>query len=592
MWWTPHVTYASGARVNYAYDATGRLNSINVNPTNANGVGTDLSRTNLLLSSLQYNGANDLLGWTWADSVLYRRTYDTFGRIKTYPLGNPAGTGNAAGSTRTIGYDDGGRITGFTHANGAGTAQPTLDQSFGYDGLDRLVSAIVSAVQYGYAYDATGNRTSRTVAGTSYANGIAATNNRLTSVQTPGTSGTVTNTYAHDAAGNLTSDGASSFTYGARGRASSVTVAAGTLGYLYNGLELRTVKTGPVAVVPGGAAYYVYDEAGQQLGEYDSAGVPVHETIYLDGLPVGVIRQTRTGSGATLNVQSVADFVYSDHLATPRVIARASDHAIAWRWDGAEAFGATAPDENPSGLGAYKFNQRFPGQSFDAETGAFYNWHRSYSPALGRYTQSDPIGLVGGVNTYGYVGADPISSLDPDGLQAQSIRATQPTLQLTYTAPISSAQGALLVNQIRSFDPSFSYSVVRPSFSSGNNYSRADVNLLSSILRSQQTNQTCSRQGVQVGRFIGDQNGNMMIEPAGGSTVPYGRGGQDTHTLYPNGSNYMRLNPAGHGSANPTPHGHGHLPGAGVGRGGQGSSLDVLGNVVSPSSPAAHWPIY
>lgn len=412
------ITYPSGARVNYAYDATGRLSSINVNPTNANGVGTDLSRTNLLLSSLQYNGANDLLGWTWADSVLYRRTYDTFGRIKTYPLGNPAGTGNAAGSTRTIGYDDGGRITGFTHANGAGTAQPTLDQSFGYDGLDRLVSASVSAVQYGYAYDATGNRTSRTVAGTAYANGIAATSNRLTSVQTPGTSGTVTNTYLHDAAGNLTSDGAASFTYGSRGRASSVTVAAGTLGYLYNGLELRTVKTGPVSVVPGGAAYYVYDEAGQQLGEYDSAGVPVHETIYLNGLPVGVIRQTRTGSGATLNVQSVADFVYSDHLATPRVIARSSDHTIAWRWDGAEAFGATAPNENPNGLGAYKFNQRFPGQSFDAETGAFYNWHRSYSPALGRYVQSDPIGLDGGINTYSYAGGSPVGFVDPDGLAA------------------------------------------------------------------------------------------------------------------------------------------------------------------------------
>ena len=58
-----------------------------------------------------------------------------------------------------------------------------------------------------------------------------------------------------------------------------------------------------------------------------------------------------------------------------------------------------------------------------------------------------------------------------------------------------------------------------------------------------------------------------------------------------NGSNYMRLNPQGHGP-NPTPHGHGHLPGTGTGRGGQGSSTDIFGNVVPANSPDAHWPIY
>ena len=81
-----------------------------------------------------------------------------------------------------------------------------------------------------------------------------------------------------------------------------------------------------------------------------------------------------------------------------------------------------------------------------------------------------------------------------------------------------------------------------------------------------------------------------MVEPVGGSTVPWGRNGQDTHTRYPNDSSYMRLNPQGHPN-NPTPHGHGHLPGSGTGRGGQGPSLDIFGNVVPPSSRAAHWPL-
>lgn len=74
-----------------------------------------------------------------------------------------------------------------------------------------------------------------------------------------------------------------------------------------------------------------------------------------------------------------------------------------------------------------------------------------------------------------------------------------------------------------------------------------------------------SRTGATVGRMIADDHGNIMIEPVGGSTVAAGRNGVDTHTLYPNGSNYHRYNPTGH-SNNPTPHGHGHLMGNGPGR--------------------------
>lgn len=81
-----------------------------------------------------------------------------------------------------------------------------------------------------------------------------------------------------------------------------------------------------------------------------------------------------------------------------------------------------------------------------------------------------------------------------------------------------------------------------------------------------------------------------MIEPAGGKTVAAGKGGVDTHTLYPNGSNYQRLNPRGHAN-NPTPHAHGHALGTGPGMKGQGDSLDVDGNVVPWNSADAHWPI-
>lgn len=89
-----------------------------------------------------------------------------------------------------------------------------------------------------------------------------------------------------------------------------------------------------------------------------------------------------------------------------------------------------------------------------------------------------------------------------------------------------------------------------------------------------------------------DPNGNAMIEPAGGSTGAYppGSGGADTHTYYPNGSNYQRLNPNGH-PTNPTPHGHGHLPGTGPGKKGQGPSIDTTGKCVPFNSKGAHWTI-
>ncbi|WMT82949.1 hypothetical protein TEMA_34470 [Terrisporobacter mayombei] len=97
--------------------------------------------------------------------------------------------------------------------------------------------------------------------------------------------------------------------------------------------------------------------------------------------------------------------------------------------------------------------------------------------------------------------------------------------------------------------------------------------------------------GEEVGRFIADDKGNIIIKLKDGRTVKAGRGGVDTNTLYSNGSNYQRYNPKGHPPNSGKPHGHGHLKGKGRGRNGQDPSIDTKGNVVPWNSSAAHWKI-
>ena len=407
------ITYPSGTRVNYSYDAQGVVSGITVNPPNSNGVGTNTGSTLPMLNAITTNAEGKLTGWTWASTKTQAISYDANGQISAYNLGDPTSTG----IRRTVVRDTAGRITGYTHVSN-GSPVPSLDQSFGYDNLNRLISATLGSTAIQYSYDATGNRTAKVISGTSYPNTISANSNKLTQTQDVGGTATV----VHDAAGNITSDGINTYTYSDRGRLATMTNAGGIVSYSYNALEMRVGKTGPTALVPTGATYYVYDEPGKLLGEYDANGIPLYETIYI-GVPVGVVKQTGTAGASNIAISLYN--VSADQVGAPRIITRQSDETSVWRWDSAEAFGATAPDQNPNSLGTFSFNQRLPGQVFDAESGLFQNWNREYSPRIGRYMQSDPIGLAGGINTFAYVEGDPLRSSDPRGLQVIVVPGTR-----------------------------------------------------------------------------------------------------------------------------------------------------------------------
>ena len=100
-------------------------------------------------------------------------------------------------------------------------------------------------------------------------------------------------------------------------------------------------------------------------------------------------------------------YVTADQLNTPRAVTDQSA-TLEWSWT-SDPFGNGQP------TGSLTYNLRFPGQYYDAETGHSYNYFRDYDPATGRFIESDPIGLNGGINTYTYASANPLEFSDSSG---------------------------------------------------------------------------------------------------------------------------------------------------------------------------------
>jgi RHS repeat-associated protein len=277
--------------------------------------------------------------------------------------------------------------------------------SYGYDAVDRLIEADYPTFSpEAWTYDPLGNRLTDARTGESQWT-YNANNELLDSIE---------RTHAYDANGSPVAeyhpDGPvyRTFDYNAETRLRTVRNENGApiAEYIYDpfGRRVRQTVYGPPGQNPA-TTWYLYSDAGLMA---ELAGSGAQQAFYLfppDGL---------WSTDPILRKSGSSHYYYqSDHLGTPQQLIDATGAVVHTRE--MRAFGET----RQTGV---EDRWRFPGQVHDAETGWHYNYFRDYAPGLGRYVQSDPIGLYAGPNEFTYVLGNPIILPDPLGLMPDKCR--------------------------------------------------------------------------------------------------------------------------------------------------------------------------
>ncbi|MEM7304498.1 MAG: RHS repeat-associated core domain-containing protein [Pseudomonadota bacterium] len=394
-------------------------------------------------------------------------SYLPFGPISSFDYGN----GLSVSESRDLDYRLTSQLTGEIHNisysydrnNNITAIQDHTDssnnQSFSYDNLDRLQSESGSYGARDYLYDQVGNRTQRLKVDNRVDNQgqlyqseriqayIYNENaNILDQVETVRDGVISENHYSYDANGNLKSRGINNpkvYGHGDNNRLTFTQKNGVTLAiYKYDGHGQRKLRykfdndaclaivdeescTDPNAIDESFIArtfIYHYDQQGQLLGEtifnQDNQLKRTREYVWLNQRPVAFIDTRYKVATGEIKSEKIY-YIHSDQLGTPRKLTN-QNQILVWRWD-SDAFGQGQVQNDPDG-DTKKINLplRFPGQ-IQMEAGLRYNYYRDYSPAIGRYIQSDPIGLNGGLNTYSYTMQNPVNYYDHDGRVALQI---------------------------------------------------------------------------------------------------------------------------------------------------------------------------
>jgi len=452
------MTYPDGSIVDYQYDPQGRMVEMGV---------TIAGRTREKVVS-------DVLYHPWSGPARWRSMTDRM-VVRTQNLNGQPGIVQAQNAAEapidgiSLGYefDEVGNLKRLRDGN---QADPPA-RIYGYDALNRLTEAkdAANVVWQSYSYDKTGNRQTagwREVVAQQDCTGVAPGES---CTPLPPTTQWKTDGYtyhagthrlftragrqrSYDNAGNLILDvpmgvetidpppgggetesaayegtmqvmddeggGAEqappgevsrAYSYNAANRMSGTSLGGEHLmSYRHNGRGERVYRQGI-----GNTVHTVFDPAGRWVGDYDADGVIIQQAIWFGDLPVGLL--ARDGGNTRLF------HVEPDMLGSPRAVidpARGTNGTVVWRWELAgEAFGNDKPNEDPDGDGtAFVLDMRFPGQQYDSASGLNYNYFRDYEASTGRYVESDPIGLRGGISTFVYANGSPYLWVDPRGL--------------------------------------------------------------------------------------------------------------------------------------------------------------------------------
>ncbi|MBO9715177.1 RHS repeat-associated core domain-containing protein, partial [Sphingomonas sp.] len=376
--------------VSYTYDLVGNLTGAS-QTGNALTFGYDALGRNTSQGgpqgtvSYQYDAAGRRMRLTWPDSFYVTYDYQVTGEVTTI---------KESGSTTlaTYAYDDLGRRTSLTRGNGNVT-------SYGFDNVSRLASiglnldgaTTTNDVTTSFTYSPASQIAEQVRTNDLYAWGghfnvnRGYTSNGLNQLTAAG--GT---SLGYDARGNLTSSGSDSFSYSSENLLTSATVASVSTTLSYDP-ALRLYQT-----AAGATARFQYDGA-DLIAEYNSSNVLQKRYVHGSGVDEPLVEYDNSGNRT---------YLLADERGS--VVARADNAGAKTAINSYDEYGIPASGN----VGRFQYT----GQTRLPEIGMSYYKARMYSPALGRFMQTDPIGYRDGMNWHNYVGSDPVNRTDPFGL--------------------------------------------------------------------------------------------------------------------------------------------------------------------------------